>query len=136
VFQIQRSDGVLDQTASMPSHMDERLLRQVFTNLLSNALKYSAPETTVTFRLHCGTEQVVVDVVDQGIGVPGGDQARLFEPFHRATNVGAISGTGLGLAIVKQSVEVHQGQVRLRSEEGQGTTVTVTLPRHVTALSG
>jgi PAS domain S-box-containing protein len=134
-FQIQRSDGVLDQTAPMPSHMDERLLRQVLTNLLSNALKYSAPETTVIFRLHCATEQIVLDVVDQGIGVPGGDQSRLFEPFHRATNVGAISGTGLGLAIVKQSVEVHQGQVRLRSEEGRGTTVTVTLPRHVTASS-
>jgi PAS domain S-box-containing protein len=131
VFQVQRSDGVLDQRAAIPVHMDEKLLRQIFTNLLSNALKYSAPGSPVTFRLHCATEQIVVDVADQGIGVPTADQARLFEPFHRATNVGAISGTGLGLAIVKQSVEVHQGQVRLHSDVDRGTTVTVTLPRSV-----
>ncbi len=129
VFQVQRSDGVLDQNAPIPAHMDEKLLRQIFSNLLSNALKYSAPGSQVTFRLHCATDQIVIDVADQGIGVPIVDQARLFEPFHRATNVGAISGTGLGLAIVKQSVEVHQGIVRLHSDVDRGTTVSVTLPR-------
>jgi PAS domain S-box-containing protein len=130
-LQVRRSDGVLDQSAPILAHMDEKLLRQIFTNLLSNALKYSAPGSQVTFRMHCSADQIIIDVADQGIGVPVGDQGRLFEPFHRATNVGAISGTGLGLAIVKQSVEVHRGTIRLRSDVGQGTTVTVTLPRSV-----
>jgi PAS domain S-box-containing protein len=133
LFQVQRSDGVLDQTASIPVHMDEKLLRQIFSNLLSNALKYSAPGTRVTFQLNCTATEIIAIVRDQGIGVPKADQARLFEPFHRATNVGAISGTGLGLAIVKQSVEVHQGQLQLQSELRQGTTVTVTLPRSVSS---
>jgi signal transduction histidine kinase len=131
VFQVQRADGVLDQQAPIPVHMDEKLLRQVFTNLLSNALKYSDPGTTIHFSLSCETDRVIVTVRDEGIGVPPQDQERLFEPFHRGTNVGTISGNGLGLAIVKQSLDLHQGTITIQSALNQGTTVTVTLPRRV-----
>ncbi|MFO0123054.1 MAG: sensor histidine kinase, partial [Inhella sp.] len=68
------------------------------------------------------------DVVDQGIGIPEADQKRLFESFHRASNVGNISGTGLGLAIVKQSVELHGGRIEVHSTLGVGTTFTVYIP--------
>lgn len=131
VFQVRRSDGVLEQNSAIGVCMDERVLRQIFSNLLSNALKYSPADSTVTVRLHSSADQIIIEVIDQGIGVPPEDQIHLFEPFHRATNVGMISGTGLGLAIVKQSVDQHQGTIAIRSEANRGTTVTVTLPRHL-----
>ncbi|BAS55612.1 CcaS protein [Leptolyngbya boryana NIES-2135] len=109
-------------------YMDAKLMRQIFTNLLSNALKYSPAESTITFRIRQDQTHVYFEVQDQGIGIPESDQVRLFEAFHRATNVGMISGNGLGLAIVKQSVEIHQGQIQLTSHENQGTMVQVMLP--------
>ncbi|MEB3294144.1 MAG: PAS domain S-box protein [Synechococcales bacterium] len=113
----------------LPAYLDETLLRQILTNLLSNALKYSAVGQTVWLRLRCEESQVQFIVQDQGIGIPLGDQGRLFEPFHRGTNVGTIAGNGLGLAIVKQSVEVHHGSIQIMSQSSVGTTVQVLLPR-------
>jgi PAS domain S-box-containing protein len=130
-FQVQRRDGILDQQLGIPCRMDEKLLRHVFSNLLSNALKYSGPGTTVRVLLCCSQDWVTVTVEDEGIGVPPEDQSRLFEPFHRATNVGAISGNGLGLAIAKQAVEAHRGTIQLKSQPEKGTCVEVTLPRYV-----
>ncbi len=130
-FQVQRSDGVLDQQAPIGAYLDERLLRQIFSNLLSNALKYSPIDSTVQIQLDCGADQIRVEIRDQGIGVPPIDQPRLFEPFHRAANVGAISGTGLGLAIVKHSVDLHQGSIAVQSRLNQGTSVSVSLPRRM-----
>lgn len=109
-------------------YMDAKLMRQILTNLLSNALKYSPVGSTVTFRLGHDETNAYFEVQDQGIGIPASDQVRLFEAFHRATNVGMISGNGLGLAIVKQSVEFHQGKIHLMSRENEGTVVQVTLP--------
>jgi signal transduction histidine kinase len=110
------------------AYMDAKLMRQILTNLLSNALKYSPIASTVFFRIRHDEANVYFEVQDQGIGIPDQDQARLFEAFQRATNVGAISGNGLGLAIVKQSVEFHQGQISFTSRENEGTIVEVMLP--------
>jgi PAS domain S-box-containing protein len=110
------------------ARMDEKLLRQIFGNLLTNAIKYSPEGGTIYFRLLYRSEEVVFQVQDQGIGIPPEDQQRLFDSFHRASNVGTISGTGLGLAIVKQSLDIHQGKISVASEVGSGTTFTVTLP--------
>ncbi len=131
-FQVQRSDGVIDQNAPIIAMVDERLLRQIFSNLLSNALKYSPVDSSINVRIHGGADQIVVQIRDHGIGIPPLDHPRLFEPFHRATNVGAVSGTGLGLAIVKHSVDLQQGHITVQSEVNQGTVVTVTLPRWIT----
>jgi PAS domain S-box-containing protein len=131
-FQVQRSDGVLDQNAPIGAAVDERLLRQIFSNLLSNALKYSPIDSVITVQIQAAAEQITVEIRDCGIGIPPVDQPRLFEPFHRATNVGAISGTGLGLAIVKHSVDLHQGRITVQSEVNHGTVVTVILPRRIT----
>lgn len=129
-FQVTCADGVPDATTPITAHMDERLLRQTFSNLLSNGLKYSPANSTVDVRMYCSAEQIIVEIQDRGIGIPASDQARLFEPFHRATNVGVVSGTGLGLAIVKQAITMHCGEINLQSEVNRGTIVTVTLPRH------
>jgi PAS domain S-box-containing protein len=108
--------------------MDEQLLRHIFSNLLSNALKYSPPGGVVQFDLTCQAGQAVFRIQDHGLGIPLEDQARLFETFHRASNVRSIPGTGLGLTIVKRSVEVHGGTIEIVSQIEVGTTVTVSLP--------
>ena len=94
-----------------PCHMDEKLLLQILTNLLTNAIKYSRPGTTVIFNCFCEGDEVTFEIKDQGIGILPEDQARLFQLFHRGKNVGDIPGTGLGLAIVQKSVECHGGKI-------------------------
>lgn len=113
--------------------IDRRLLRRTFTNLLSNAIKYSPEGGSVVFRLgiDAAGEQAIVEVSDSGIGIPPEDQPRLFEPFHRASNVDQLPGTGLGLPIAKQAVELHDGSIHFETEMGHGTTFIITLPlRH------
>lgn len=107
---------------------DEKLLRHILRNLLTNAIKYSPANAPVELKLRADGEEVVLQVSDHGIGIPEEDQQKLFEAFHRARNVRDISGTGLGLAIVRNSVEVHQGRISFCSKENQGTTFTVRLP--------
>jgi PAS domain S-box-containing protein len=111
--------------------MDEKLLRHILTNLISNAIKYSPDYGMVTLSLVCHTKNVIFKIKDQGIGIPLADQEKLFEAFHRAQNVGNISGTGLGLAIVKRAVDLQGGEIAINSQVGEGTTFTVTLPLSV-----
>jgi PAS domain S-box-containing protein len=108
--------------------MDEKLLGHIFTNLFSNAIKYSLPGGTIKFELICNQETAVFRIQDHGIGIPEQDLPQLFESFGRASNVGTIPGTGLGLAIVKKCVDLHGGKITVESELGVGTTFTVTLP--------
>ncbi len=110
-------------------YLDQRLIRLIISNLLSNAVKYSPPNGTIYLDLQCDPNQTVVRVRDEGIGIPPEDQARLFEPFFRAHNVGMITGTGLGLAIVKQAVEMHGGSITFESHLGSGTTFALTFPQ-------
>jgi signal transduction histidine kinase len=107
---------------------DVGLLRHIVSNLVSNAVKYSpdGAEVRVALRREAGFARL--DVVDRGIGIPEADQARLFEAFHRAGNVGEIPGSGLGLLIVKRCVELHGGRIAVRSRVGEGTTFEVDLP--------
>lgn len=110
--------------------IDERLVYSILSNLLSNALKYSPPESTVYLTLICDPDFVRFQVTDQGIGILPEDQEKLYEPFRRGMNVTNISGTGLGLVVVKKCVELHRGEVTVQSQPGKGTTFTVTLPQN------
>lgn len=113
---------------------DERLLRHILTNLLTNAVKYSPEGASVDFRaIRLGTRVQFV-VRDSGIGIPERDQKWLFNAFHRGRNVGEIPGTGLGLVIVKRCVELHRGAIRIDSAPGRGTTVEVEIPVAAAAL--
>jgi signal transduction histidine kinase len=107
---------------------DENLLRHIFSNLLSNAVKYSRPGEPVEFIIHREGHHARFTIRDRGIGIPAADRPRLFEAFHRASNVGQAPGTGLGLLIVKRCVDLHQGSITFESEENHGTTFTVRLP--------
>jgi two-component system, sensor histidine kinase and response regulator len=107
---------------------DTRLLRQVTSNLLANAIKYSPHGSEILVKLERQKHQIMLTVCDHGIGIPEADQANLFTAFHRASNVGEVHGTGLGLAIVKQAIDLHKGSIDVVSEVGSGTSVTVGIP--------
>ncbi len=106
---------------------DGTLLRHILANLLSNAIKYSPVGGQVHLKFYAQGMQTVFEVSDQGIGIPQEEIQDLFEPFHRASNVGDIDGTGLGLAIVKQSVDLHGGSLQVESAVGRGARFTVRL---------
>ncbi len=108
-------------------HIDERLLRHILANLLSNAMKYSPPGSPVLCTAAAEGDRLVLGIADRGIGVPQADLPRLFESFHRGTNVGNIQGTGIGLHIVKECVDLHHGTISVESTVGQGTTFRVLL---------
>jgi signal transduction histidine kinase len=110
-----------------PVTADVLRLRQALDNLLSNALKYS--EGQVVVRLSANPQNCLIEVSDQGIGIPAAEQAGIFEPFFRASNTGDRPGYGLGLSIVKSCIEQHGGSVRFLSSENQGTTFFLELPK-------
>lgn len=112
-------------------NLDRKFTHDILANLISNSLKYSLPNSKIAVKLICEAHQTVIQVEDHGIGIPEGDQKRLFEAFHRGENVGTASGTGLGLTIAKQAVELHGGTITFESELGIGTTFTVTIPNVV-----
>ena len=116
--------------SEMPDEMqaDERLLRHIFTNLLTNAVKYSDPGSPVRFEIAPAGGDMVYAIRDQGIGIPEADREWLFNAFHRGHNVHDRPGTGLGLVIVKRCVDLHNGKINVESKLGEGTVVTVRLP--------
>jgi two-component system sensor histidine kinase VicK len=107
---------------------DRSRLRHVLDNVVDNALKYSAGPVTV--RVAPGESSVRLDVVDRGIGIPAEDLTRIFTRFGRAGNVRArgVAGSGVGLYIAKKIVEVHGGQLSVRSSESEGSTFSISLP--------
>lgn len=113
-----------------PQHAtgDERLLGHIFTNLLTNAVKYSEPDEQVWFTVERAGPDAICHVRDKGVGISEEDQQQLFKPFYRGSNVGTRPGTGIGLLLVKRCCELHGGEVRIQSKVGEGTTVTVRLP--------
>jgi PAS domain S-box-containing protein len=116
--------------SEMPAEIqaDERLLRHIFTNLLTNAIKYSHAGRVVRFELGHTETEIACAVRDQGIGILEADREWLFTPFHRGHNVGDRPGTGLGLVIVKRCVDLHGGKINVESKFGEGTSVIVRLP--------
>lgn len=103
---------------------DARLLERAVTNLLDNAVKWSPPTGTVTVALREG----VLNVTDQGPGIPEADLPHVFERFYRAADARPMPGSGLGLAIVRQVAEQHGGSVRATPAYGGGALLTLVLP--------
>lgn len=117
------------------TYADEKLLRHILTNLLTNAVKYSPEGTPVRFFMARLATRVRFEVEDHGIGIPEQDQKWIFTAFQRGRNVGNIPGTGLGLVIVKRCVELHRGTIRIDSLVGRGTKVEVEVPVALATLA-
>jgi signal transduction histidine kinase len=111
-----------------PVLADKRYARQVLTNLLANASKYSPEQSVIRIVAAPNANMVRISVVDQGAGIPPEQQAGLFERFYRVRSDTDAPGVGLGLAIAKGIVEAHGGSIGIDSELGSGTSVWFTLP--------
>ncbi|MCX6970407.1 MAG: HAMP domain-containing sensor histidine kinase [Verrucomicrobia bacterium] len=118
-------------TENLPALMIDRgKIEQVLNNLIGNAVKYSHPDTRVAIQISRAGSAVTVSVADQGQGIPEEDLPKLFKAFGR-TSVQATAGeqsTGLGLAIARKIVEGHGGKMSVRSQVGEGSTFSFTLP--------
>lgn len=128
-------DIELDTASSLPEAMgDERLLTQVFTNLLTNAMNYTPKGGQITLRTegrqHNGQHWIVAQVEDTGIGIEPDEMSMVFRRFFRgeASQSSGAPGTGLGLSICKEIAELHGGRIQVDSEPGHGTCVSVWLP--------
>jgi two-component system cell cycle sensor histidine kinase PleC len=113
---------------------DERRLRQVVINLISNAIKFSNPGSTVTLRALCDLAGApVIEIIDRGVGIAPGDLERVFEPFVQVENHlnRKNEGTGLGLPLSRQIMSLHGGTLHLESAPGNGTVAVMTLPPQV-----
>ncbi|MEM9855919.1 MAG: PAS domain S-box protein [Bacteroidota bacterium] len=108
--------------------VDEKLLRNILVNLLTNAIKFSPETDRVKVNVSCIQNQLEINVRDWGNGIDEADKDKLFEAFHRGSNVGTIQGTGLGLSIVKKAVEMQEGAIEVESELGKGSTFKVSIP--------
>lgn len=119
--------GPLPLIEGHPSEME-----QVFTNLISNAIKYNKDGGKVTVRAEVGNETLHIVVADTGIGIEEEDLPRIFDEFYRALRPETryTAGTGMGLTLVKKIVEGHSGKIRVESEINTGTTFVVELPLH------
>jgi signal transduction histidine kinase len=121
----------IDLEPSLPKvRMDADRVGQIINNLVTNAIKYSYPNTLITMKARAAGDNVEISVSDQGQGIPADELPKVFADFGR-TSVRPTAGeksTGLGLAIVKRMVEAHQGRIQVQSQVGQGSTFTFTLP--------
>jgi signal transduction histidine kinase len=128
--EIAPGSQIVERFPTEPLQMmgDPKLLFQVFSNLVSNAIKYSPGGGPIEISAGIDSGQVVVAIEDHGIGIPAKDLDRLFERYHRGSNVSGIVGTGVGLYLVKMVVDLHGGSIAVKSKEGEGTRFTVRLP--------
>ena len=114
---------------------DERCLKQVVFNLLSNAITYTPPRGSLRLEARRDGDEIVIAVADTGVGIPTEMREQVFQAFEKGDNKGgagvadeADSGVGLGLTIVKNFVDLHDGKVEVKSQPGRGTTVTCRIP--------
>ncbi|MDQ1266041.1 MAG: hypothetical protein QG635_1193 [Bacteroidota bacterium] len=110
---------------------DRNCINHIFTNLISNALKYSLPGRDILLKLRDNRDFLHIEIADEGIGIPDNEIARLYEPFFRAKNVGTLPGTGLGLAIVKRYIDFIGGELIIESQIDKGSTFRVILPKTI-----
>ena len=119
---------LLIKDLEVPAVIDEELFHQIVFRLLMNALLYSPSESKVYLEFTRDSENIIIRVRDQGIGISEKDQPHIFDAFYRGDNVSFIPGIGLGLTVVRQAVTAHKGTITLSSQEQKGAIFTASLP--------
>ncbi len=117
-----------DHAGQQIVYSDKKLFRNVLINIVSNAIKFSPENSEIRIDCNVSDKNASVDVTDKGIGISKDDQEHLFSSFFRAKNALNIAGTGLGLHIVKRYIALLGGNVHLKSELNEGTTISFTIP--------
>ncbi len=110
------------------ANLDERRMKQVIFNLFSNSIKFTEAGGSITLEAERQDDEMVIRVIDTGVGIPKETQDHIFERFAKGDTTSQNAGAGLGLSLVKSFVEMHGGHVELQSEEGKGTTISCHLP--------
>jgi signal transduction histidine kinase len=116
------------ETERLLVYGDAGLLSQLFSNVLSNAVKYSPEGGLIRVAAAPEDARVAVVIEDNGIGIPEADRERVFERYYRGSNTSGIVGSGVGLSLVKTIADLHKGVIALHSREGEGSRFTVRLP--------
>ncbi len=116
------------QTDLPPFYVDDVLIEQVLVNILSNAVKYSPDDSRIDIQVIEEDGTAVLMIEDEGIGIPEGDEVKVFDKFYRAESVRRIPGTGLGLAICKGIVEAHGGTICAQRGHRNGARIVIRLP--------
>ncbi len=125
-------DKSIDIIVSVPKinlWFDETKMSRIFYNLIINAIKYSDEGATIELKASANKKNVTIDFIDNGLGIPEKEQKMIFSRFTRGTNINnnGIAGSGIGLMISKKIVELHGGEIQLKSKENLGSTFTVIL---------
>ncbi len=130
IFKTANLGLVVDCEQNLPSiNLDPALFPSVIHNLLENAKKFSQPEGEITIRTAlAGSNAVIVEVLDEGLGIPEGEEAKVFDQHYRGSNVTEVSGSGFGLYITKTIVEAHGGFISVDRDDSGRTCFTVKIP--------
>ena len=123
--------SLIHQQPKIDIYLDSKLLKHILFNLVSNAIKYSEENKAITFKIQATEQHVVIEITDQGIGIPKEDLDSMFQRFYRANNTTNIQGTGLGLNIVKQYTELMGGSITFKSELNVGSTFFIEFPLNI-----
>jgi len=121
-------------TEFQPIIAARRRLRQVLSNLLANAIKFSPEGSKVLLSAQDESDYLIIEVADEGIGIPAEDQEHIFDDFFRASNAEDVSGAGLGLSVAKKIIDAHNGTIHVESPyepNKSGTRFTVRIPRNL-----
>ncbi len=125
---LKKEQKILHQADKIHLFTDKRILKNILFNLISNAIKYSPENSTISCSILQTENDTTFKIMDEGIGIPESEQKHLFERFFRASNVENIQGTGLGLSIVKRYVDLLKGMISFESTANIGTTFIVRIP--------
>ena len=117
-----------DYSGSTIIFSDKKLIRNVIINLISNAIKFSGEGSKIKIHTFVNSDDSIIEIADEGIGISETEQEHLFSSFFRAANATNIQGTGMGLHIVKRYVDLLGGFVKLKSRLNEGTVVTLLIP--------
>jgi hypothetical protein len=115
----------------MVIEFDEKILELTLTNVVNNAIKYSPEDTVVDIIIKAQKEGLIIEITDQGMGIPKKEQKFVFDRYFRAENALLSQGTGIGLNIVKSHLENLDGTITFTSAEGKGSTFVIELPKSV-----
>lgn len=113
---------------AFPCAIDTARMRQAIRNVLANAVAYSPPESPIEVRLERIGEEAIIEIRDQGIGIPADEIERVFEPFFHASNATSRGSMGMGLFVAQQILMRHNGHIRCESAEGEGSIFYIALP--------
>lgn len=120
-----------DNAIQQAIQVDRSLLKSILANLISNAIKFSNANATITISSAVAHDHLTISVADNGIGIPEHDKVHLFKRFFRAKNAVNIEGTGLGLHIVNKYLELMNGRIEMTSTLNKGSTFTIYIPQHI-----